>query len=100
MRLVTILENTSWFNVSVPLPTNRRLTCNNPAMDKLRTYRPRVLVYGPTGMGQGYLGPAILHHLEGFHVQSLDLGSLYSDSTRVSIHFIMFDPADSLMTDY
>lgn len=34
-------------------------------------------------MGQTYLGPAILHHLEGFHVQNFDLGILLSDSTRV-----------------
>ena len=33
-------------------------------------------------MGQTYLGPAILHHLEGFHVQSLDIGTLMADSTR------------------
>ncbi|TXT10690.1 hypothetical protein VHUM_02195 [Vanrija humicola] len=52
------------------------------SLDKLRTYRPRLLVYGPAGSGQTYLGPAILHHLEGFHVQSLDLATLMSDSTR------------------
>jgi hypothetical protein len=34
-------------------------------------------------MGQSYVGPAALHHLEGYHVQSLELGSLMSDSTRV-----------------
>jgi ATPase family AAA domain-containing protein 2 len=33
-------------------------------------------------MGQGYIGAAALHHLEGYHVQSLELGSLMSDSTR------------------
>jgi SpoVK/Ycf46/Vps4 family AAA+-type ATPase len=33
-------------------------------------------------MGQAWLGPAILHHLEGFHVQSLDLGTLMGDSAR------------------
>ncbi len=52
-------------------------------MESLRVHRPRLLIYGPPGMGQSYLGPAALHHLEGFHVQSLDLGSLLSDSTRV-----------------
>lgn len=59
------------------------------AFDKMRTYRPRVLLYGPKGMGQAYLGPAILHHLEGYHVQSLDLGSLMGDSTRVSLASIV-----------
>lgn len=33
-------------------------------------------------MGQQYIGAAILHHLEGFHIQSLDLGTLFSDSAR------------------
>lgn len=53
-----------------------------PALDKLRTYRPRLLIYGEAGMGQTYLGPALLHHLEGFHVQSFDIATLMSDSTR------------------
>lgn len=48
----------------------------------MRTYRPRILVHGQSGMGQAWLGPAILHHLEGFHVQSLDLATLMGDSTR------------------
>ncbi|WVW81401.1 hypothetical protein I302_103394 [Kwoniella bestiolae CBS 10118] len=52
------------------------------SLDKLRTFRPRILVHGEAGMGQTYLGPAILHHLEGFHVQSFDLGTLLGDSTR------------------
>jgi SpoVK/Ycf46/Vps4 family AAA+-type ATPase len=52
------------------------------ALDKMRTYRPRILVHGQPGMGQAWLGPAILHHLEGFHVQSLDLATLMGDSTR------------------
>ncbi|ODO09933.1 hypothetical protein I350_02156 [Cryptococcus amylolentus CBS 6273] len=52
------------------------------ALSKLRTFRPRVLVHGQPGMGQTYLGPALLNHLEGYHVQSLDLGTLMGDSTR------------------
>jgi len=51
-------------------------------MQTLRVYRPRVIIHGPGGMGQGYIGAAALHHLEGYHVQSLELGSLMSDSTR------------------
>ena len=58
------------------------------ALDKLRPFRPRILVYGPAGSGQAYLGPAILHHLEGYHVQSLDLGSLMGDSTMVRSHHV------------
>jgi SpoVK/Ycf46/Vps4 family AAA+-type ATPase len=33
-------------------------------------------------MGQTYVGAAALHHLEGYHIQSLELGALMSDSTR------------------
>lgn len=47
-----------------------------------RVFRPRLLVHGSPGMGQQYLGAAILHHLEGYHIQSFDLGTLFSDSTR------------------
>ena len=54
-------------------------------MESLRVYRPRVVLYGEPGMGQSYIGPASLHHLEGYHVQTLDLGSLLGDSTRVSL---------------
>ena len=52
-------------------------------METLRIHRPRVIMHGPIGMGQGYVGAAVLHHLEGYHVQSLELGALMSDSTRV-----------------
>ena len=56
-------------------------------MQTLRVYRPRVVIHGSAGMGQGYLGAAALHFLEGFHVQSLELGSLMSDSTRVRFYY-------------
>lgn len=52
-------------------------------IDTLRVYRPRVILHGSQGMGQVYVGAAALHYLEGFHVQSLDLGSLLGDSSRV-----------------
>ena len=48
-------------------------------------YRPRVVLHGLSGMGQVYVGAAILHHLDGYHVQTLDLGTLMGDSTRVSL---------------
>ena len=56
------------------------------AMETLRIYRPRIALHGPAGMGQNYIGTATLHHLEGYHVQNLDLGTLLSDSTRVCLH--------------
>ncbi|KAF8173780.1 hypothetical protein K438DRAFT_1849984 [Mycena galopus ATCC 62051] len=51
-------------------------------MASLRVYRPRVALHGAAGMGQTFVGAAALHHLEGYHVQSLELGALLSDSTR------------------
>jgi hypothetical protein len=53
-------------------------------METLRVYRPRLVLHGQSGMGQGYIGAAALHYLEGYHVQNLDLGTLMGDSTRVS----------------
>ena len=34
-------------------------------------------------MGQTFVAAAIIHHLEGYHIQTLDLGSLLGDSARV-----------------
>ena len=55
-----------------------------PDFDKSRVYRPRLLIQGAQGMGQQYLGGAILHKFERLHVQSFDLSILYSDTARVS----------------
>lgn len=57
-------------------------------METLRVYRPRVVLHGSPGMGQAYIGAAALHHLEGYHIQTLDLGSLMGDSTRVCHTFL------------
>lgn len=53
------------------------------AFETLRVFRPRLVVCGEAGMGQAYIGGALLHHLEGFHVQTIDLANLVSDSTIV-----------------
>lgn len=47
-----------------------------------RVFRPRLLIRGLQGMGQQYLAAAVLHQFEGLHVQSFDLATLLSDSTR------------------
>ncbi|KAI9675126.1 MAG: hypothetical protein M1817_001534 [Caeruleum heppii] len=47
-----------------------------------RVFRPRLLIRGAPGMGQQYLAGALLNHFEGLHVQSFDLPTLLSDSTR------------------
>ncbi|TQS35423.1 hypothetical protein Golomagni_04156 [Golovinomyces magnicellulatus] len=50
--------------------------------ERSRIFRPRLLIQGEPGMGQSYLGGAILSHFEGLHVQNFDLATLYSDSNR------------------
>jgi hypothetical protein len=52
-------------------------------IEKSRIFRPRLLIRGLPGMGQQYLAGAVLSHFEGVHVQSFDLSTLLSDSTRV-----------------
>ncbi|KAF2764592.1 AAA-domain-containing protein [Teratosphaeria nubilosa] len=47
-----------------------------------RVYRPRLLIHGKPGMGQRYLGAALLAKFEGLHVQSFDMATLMKDSTR------------------
>ncbi|KAL8770673.1 MAG: hypothetical protein Q9209_003741 [Squamulea sp. 1 TL-2023] len=50
--------------------------------ERSRVFRPRLLLKGFPGMGQQYLAAALLNHFEGMHVQSFDLPTLLSDSTR------------------
>lgn len=47
-----------------------------------RVYKPRLLIHGPKGNGQRYIGPAILHYLDNFNIQTLDLSTLVLDSTK------------------
>ena len=58
-------------------------------LEASRVHRPRLLITGEAGNGQQYLGAAVLNHLEGFNVQSLDLGSLFIDSTRTTENAII-----------
>ena len=50
--------------------------------ERAQIFRPRLLLRGLPGMGQQYVVNALLHHFEGLHVQSFDLPTLLSDSTR------------------
>lgn len=50
----------------------------------MRIFRPRILLSGSSGMGQQHIGRAILHHLEGFHVQNIDLAMMFSDSASTA----------------
>lgn len=58
-------------------------------LEASRVHRPRLLIAGEAGNGQQYLGSAVLNHLEGFNIQSLDLGQLFGDSTRTAENSII-----------
>lgn len=51
--------------------------------ERSRVFRPRLMIHGVAGMGQGYIASALLHYLEGVHVQNFDLPSILADG-RVS----------------
>ncbi|KAJ8522586.1 hypothetical protein ONZ45_g853 [Pleurotus djamor] len=76
----TALEEAEFEDEGEEGALDREMTLQS--MEKLRIYRPRVVIHGDLGMGQGYIGAGALHHLEGFNIQSLELGTLMSDSTR------------------
>ncbi|XP_041716199.2 ATPase family AAA domain-containing protein 2B isoform X1 [Coregonus clupeaformis] len=53
------------------------------ALHQPTSYRPRLLLAGPPGLGQGsHLAPAVLHHLDKLSVHCLDLPTLYSVSAK------------------
>ncbi|KAF1814902.1 AAA-domain-containing protein [Eremomyces bilateralis CBS 781.70] len=52
------------------------------SFEKARVFRPRLLIRGGHGMGQNYLGSALLNKFETLHVQSFDLATLLEDSAR------------------
>ncbi|KAH7881853.1 AAA-domain-containing protein [Phlebopus sp. FC_14] len=74
------LEEAQWEDDSEEGALEREMLMQS--METLRVYRPRLVLHGQPGMGQGYIGAAALHYLEGYHVQNLDLGTLMGDSTR------------------
>ncbi|CDF90491.1 related to YTA7-26S proteasome subunit [Zygosaccharomyces bailii ISA1307] len=49
---------------------------------KSRICNPKLLITGPAGNGQQYIGAALLNYFEQFNVQRLDLASLLSEGTR------------------
>ncbi|KAK6524410.1 hypothetical protein TWF281_011318 [Arthrobotrys megalospora] len=50
--------------------------------ENTRVFKPRLLIHGPQGMGQGYLGAALLHQFEGVHVQTVNLPILMGDPAK------------------
>ncbi|RLN60679.1 hypothetical protein BBP00_00005846 [Phytophthora kernoviae] len=69
---------------AVEKATRRTLKKRIHSISSLRLPRhsgfPRVLISGKPGMGQQYIGPALLHSLEGLTHFSLDYPSLVADS--------------------
>lgn len=51
--------------------------------ERARVYRPRLLIHGHQGMGQQYLGKAVLRKFERVHMQSLDLSIIYGNTGSV-----------------
>ncbi|KAI1097966.1 AAA-domain-containing protein [Jackrogersella minutella] len=51
----------------------------NEEFHRFRVYRPRLLICGSPGMGQVYISAAILHYLEGVHVQNFDLPNILGE---------------------
>ncbi|KAI0029808.1 hypothetical protein K488DRAFT_55566 [Vararia minispora EC-137] len=76
----TALEEAEWEDEGPEGALERELMLQS--METLRVFRPRLVLYGTSGMGQSYVATAALHHLEGYHVQNLDLGTLLGDATR------------------
>lgn len=52
------------------------------SLESFRICKPNLLICGSEGNGQQYLSAAILNYLEGFQVQSLDMGNIFGDSSR------------------
>lgn len=47
-----------------------------------QVYRPRLVLHGAPGLGQQLVADALLHALDGYHVQSLSVAGLLGDSTQ------------------
>ncbi|BGO94598.1 hypothetical protein NBRC10512_004974 [Rhodotorula toruloides] len=78
VKKVNVLEEAEFVDEGAGFEKEKMLQ----AFETLRVFRPRLIICGEPGMGQSFVGAAILQHLEGFHVQTLDLATLVSDSTR------------------
>ncbi|KAF2461361.1 hypothetical protein BDY21DRAFT_368608 [Lineolata rhizophorae] len=49
--------------------------------ERSRVFRPRLLIKGAPGMGQQYIGQALMNRIEGLHVQHFDLGTLFREGS-------------------
>jgi len=79
-KKLTALEEAEFDDREDEKGFEREATMRN--FESSRIFRPRLLISGLQGMGQQYLGAALLNKLEGLHVQSFDLPTILEDATR------------------
>jgi SpoVK/Ycf46/Vps4 family AAA+-type ATPase len=79
-KKLTALEEAEYDDRDDEKGFEREATMRN--FESSRIFRPRLLITGLQGMGQQYLGAALLNKIEGLHVQSFDLPTILEDSTR------------------
>ncbi|CBX94563.1 hypothetical protein LEMA_P120540.1 [Plenodomus lingam JN3] len=79
-KKLTALEEAEYDDRDDELGFEKDATMRN--FESSRIFRPRLLITGLQGMGQQYLGAALLNKIEGLHVQSFDLPTILEDSTR------------------
>lgn len=59
-----------------------RRELDHGALEQARIYRPRLVVHGARGLGQRAVCAALLHRIEGLHVQTLSVSTLLGDSSQ------------------
>ncbi len=79
-KKLTALEEAEYDDREDEKGFEREATMRN--FESSRIFRPRLLIMGLQGMGQQYLGAALLNKIEGLHVQSFDLPTILEDPTR------------------
>ncbi|KAK6199272.1 uncharacterized protein RJT21DRAFT_135810 [Scheffersomyces amazonensis] len=82
-KKLTTLDEALYFDPSINDPDggfSRQQLLRN--LEGSRICKPHLLVSGNEGNGQQYISGAILNYLEGFQVQSLDMGNIFGDATR------------------
>ncbi|KAF2691817.1 AAA-domain-containing protein [Lentithecium fluviatile CBS 122367] len=79
-RKLTALEEAEYDDRDDEKGFEREATMRN--FESSRLFRPRLLINGLQGMGQQYLGAALLNQVEGLHVQSFDLPTILEDANR------------------